>query len=60
MEAINDEVISAMMQDDLVERGYTKEAAEIWTAVHGYKVVDDMWNAYTNYIEANSSYLKDD
>ena len=57
---INDKAMLNCIVDDLVEqRGYSKEDALEWAKEHGEYIVSDMWEEYTNYIENNSTYMKE-
>ena len=49
--AINDKVIYQTIVDDLLERGYLQIDAEIWVREHGSKIISNMWDEYTRYIE---------
>jgi len=50
--AINDDVILEMLIEDLMDNyGFSKRKATTWAKEHGSSVVDDMWDAYTRYLE---------
>jgi hypothetical protein len=50
--AINDEVILEMLVDDLMDNyDFTEKKATAWVKEHGSAVIDDMWDAYTRYLE---------
>ena len=49
---INEEFLNESLLHDVMRHHLlTVEEAEEWVDVHGEKLVDDMWMAYTNYIE---------
>ena len=50
--AINDEVIMEMIVDDLMGNfDFSKKKATTWAKEHASSLIDDMWDAYTKYIE---------
>ena len=60
MEIINDKEMKEEIITDLINnRGYTHDEAEDWVKEHGESLVNEMWNEYSNYIEMNSEYKKE-
>jgi pyrroloquinoline quinone (PQQ) biosynthesis protein C len=50
--AINDDVVLEMLIDDMQEHyGFSFGEATAWAKEHASSVVDDMWDAYTKYLE---------
>ena len=50
--AINDAQLHDQMVEDLMENYELSELSAMeWIDNHGYSVVDNMWDAYSNYLE---------
>lgn len=61
MSVINDDELKSEMIDDIVERcNCTKNEARVWVEEHGSSIVDDMWTAYSRYIEDNGPEIQED
>ena len=57
MEVINDALLKEEIIADLMEyRNYSQEEAEDWADEHGNKLVSDMWDAYSYYLESFAEY----
>lgn len=54
---INDTAMKKEMINDLIENyNYSQDEAENWVLDHGHRVIDCMWNEYTDYFERHAEY----
>ena len=61
MEIINDYNMFEEIINDVKERcGFTQQEARNWAEEHGESIVDDMWEAYSRYIEENTTAKEDE
>lgn len=52
MEIINDKALLEEIISDLVDHySMPEDKARVWAEQHGSSIVDDMWEAYSNYLQ---------